>query len=73
MREAGIMHGRRLMTGAQCQAARLRLGWSTRDLAAKAGVPWSAVLSFDYGTGNVAPEVIAALTQALSKACPDLR
>ncbi|AWK87214.1 XRE family transcriptional regulator [Azospirillum thermophilum] len=61
------------MTGAQCQAARLRLGWSTRQLAAKAGVPWSEIIRFDYGTGEVAPEVVAAVQMAFRRAGLDLR
>lgn len=61
------------MTGAQCQAARLRLGWSTRQLAAKAGVPWSEIIRFDYGTGEVGPDVVAAVQQAFRRAGLDLR
>ncbi|WP_298373829.1 hypothetical protein [Azospirillum sp.] len=61
------------MTGTQCQAARLRLGWSTRMLASKAGVPWYAVINFDYGTGDVDPDIVAALTRTLRQAGVDLR
>lgn len=61
------------MTGTQCQAARLRLGWSTRMLASKAGVPWYAVINFDYGTADVAPDIVAALTRTLRQAGIDLR
>lgn len=61
------------MTRTQCHAVRLRLGWSTRMLASKAGVPWYAVINFDYGTGYVDPDMVDALTRTLSQADSDLR
>lgn len=60
------------MTGTQCQEARLRLGWSTRMLANKAGVPWYAVMNLDYGTGEVDPAVVDALARAFKQAGLDL-
>lgn len=53
------------LTPQQCHETRMRLGWSTRRLATRAGVPWGEVISFEYRTRVVGEDVIAAIRRAL--------
>jgi len=56
------------VTGAQCIAARLLLGWGQRTLAEKAEVAPTTLMYFEKGMRETHPRTVAAIQAVLESA-----
>lgn len=59
---------RRLVSGAQCRAARALLGWTQAHLAAEAGVARRTVVHFETEQRSLQRRILADITGALEGA-----
>jgi len=58
----------KIMTGAQCRAARALLDWSVRELADRSSVHRNTISSFESGKTHPNPSTIHVLAASLQTA-----